>query len=292
MWNYATHPSTQPLMLAYAFGDEEPKLWVCDEGLMPTELREALENPKQPLSAFNSAFERYITKFKIGIDTAVSRYEDPQVGARYLSMPGDLDEVSHILGLPEHLAKDPRGDALIKLFCEPQVQKKTKTKPGRTYWADKTTCPSEWEQFKEYCKRDIIAERECARRMKILGALPLPPFEQRLLEFDQRVNDSGIPVDRDFVLKMHKLAVRAKQEAKDRQNAITGLENANSTTQLLPWVQERGYPFSTLNKATVDSVLKDPEVKLTEECRTVLMARKEAGSTSYTKLAAILTADL
>jgi DNA polymerase len=288
LWNYARHDSTEPLMCAYAFGDEEPKLWVCHEGPMPSELREGLENPNQPLSAFNSAFERYITKFKVGIDTTVSRYEDPQIGSRYLSMPGDLDTVSDILGLPEHLAKDKRGDTLIKLFCEPQVQKKTKTRPERIYWADWTTSPVEWEQFKEYCKRDIVAERECARRMKLLGALPLPPFEQRLWEFDQRVNDTGIPVDRQFVMSAHKLAVKAKQEAKDRQNAITGLENANSTTQLLPWVQERGYPFSTLNKNTVESVLNDPEVKLTAECREVLMARKEAGSTSYTKLSAIM----
>jgi DNA polymerase len=288
LWNYARHESTEPLMLAYAFGDEEPKLWVCHEGLMPVELREGLENPNQPLSAFNSAFERYITKFKVGIDTAVSRYEDPQIGARYLSMPGDLDTVSDILSLPEHLAKDKHGDALIKLFCEPQVQKKTKTRPERIYWADWTTSPVEWEQFKEYCKRDIVAERECARRMRLLGALPLPPFEQRLWEFDQRVNDKGIPTAVKFTQAALKLATKAKQEAKERQNAITGLENANSTTQLLPWVQERGYPFSTLNKNTVESVLNDPEVELTDDCRKVLTARKEAGSTSYTKLSAIM----
>lgn len=288
LWNYARHESTEPLMCAYAFGDEDPKLWVCHEGPIPSELRDGLENPNQPLSAFNSTFERYITKFKIGIDTAISRYEDPQVGARYLSMPGSLEEVSEILRLPEYLSKDKRGDALIKLFCEPQVQKKTKNKPELSYWADWNSHLEQWKQFKDYCKRDIIAERECARRMKLLGALPLPSFEQKLWEFDQRVNDSGIPVDRKFVLSAHKLAVRAKQEAKDRQNIITGLENANSTTQLLPWVKERGYPFTTLNKVTVDSVLKDPEIILTEECRTVLMARREAGSTSYTKLSAIM----
>lgn len=288
LWNYAHHESTEPLMCAFAFGEEDPKLWVCHETPMPEELRGGLENPNQPLSAFNSTFERYITKFKVGIETPASRYEDPQTGARYLSLPGDLDEVSSILGLPEHLAKDKRGNALIKLFCEPQVLKKKKGREERIYWADWTTHPEQWEQFKNYCKRDIVAERECARRMKLLGALPLPPFERQVWEFDQRCNDAGIPVDRDLVMAALKTATRAKQEAKDRQNIITGLENANSTTQLLPWAQERGYPFSTLNKATIDSVLKDPEVVLTDECRTVLEARKEAGSTSYTKLSAIM----
>jgi len=289
VWNYACHPSTQPLMLAYAYGDEEPKLWVCHEGPMPQELRKGLEDPLQPLSAFNSAFERYISKFKVNLDTAISRYEDPQVGARYLSMPGDLDEVSTILDLPEHLAKDKRGEELIKLFCEPQIPKKKKGKLQEpAYWADWTTHPKEWEQFKQYCKQDVVSERECARRMKLLGALPLPPFERRIWEFDQLVNDRGFPVDVNFVQKAYALATRAKKEALEQQNLITGLENANSRDQLLPWAKARGYPFNTLRKETVDSVLKDPEVKLTEECRKVLVARREASSTSYQKLSAIM----
>jgi hypothetical protein len=87
---------------------------------------------------------------------------------------------------------------------------------------------------------------------------------------------------------MLRLAMRSKQEALDRQNLATGLNNANSVDQLLPWVKARGYTFSTLNKNTVTSVLKDPEIKLTPECRAVLIARGESSSTSYTKLIAIL----
>lgn len=287
IWNYACHPSTKPLMLAYAFGDEEPKLWVCHESPMPSELKKALEDPNQPLSAFNSSFERYISKFKIGIDTAISRYEDPQASARYLSMPGSLEEVSDILELPQNLTKAD-GDKFIKLFCEPQKAKKKRGEKQTYFWADWASHPQEWEQFKDYCKRDIIAERECARRMKILGVLPLPPFERRVWEFDQKVNDRGMPVDREFVTKAYKLALRSKQEALDKQNAMTGLENANSTDQLKPWLKARGYPFNTLRKETVESVMIDPEVKLTDEAKAVLKARKEASSTSYQKLSAIL----
>jgi DNA polymerase len=133
-----------------------------------------------------------------------------------------------------------------------------------------------------------VAEEEVSRRMEILGVLPLPPFERRVWEFDQRVNDRGMPVDREFVEKAYKLALRSKQEALDKQNAMTGLENANSTDQLKPWLKARGYPFNTLRKETVESVMIDPEAKLTPEAIAVLKARKEASSTSYQKLAAIL----
>ena len=287
-WNYANDASTEILMLAHKLDGEEVQLWQPRFGPMPEHLRRALLDPNQKLSAFNSAFERYLLKYKLGIDTAITRWEDPQVGARYLSMPGSLDEVSDILGLPLSMAKDKRGAALIDLFCEQHKAKKKRGEPEVWYWNDWNSHPAEWEEFCEYCKQDIVAEEEVSRRMHILGALPLPPFERRLWEFDQKVNDRGMPVDRDFVEKAYRLAVRAKKEALDAQNAITGLENANSPTQLLPWAKDRGYPFETLRKETVDSVLKDPDITLAPECRQVLTARREASSTSYQKLSAIM----
>ena len=289
VWNYANHPSTQVLMLAYKLPYATGvQLWEPHLGPMPDNLRAALEDPEVSVSAFNSAFERYILQYKLGIVVPVSRFVDPQVSCRYLSMPGDLDEASDILGLPANLAKDKRGHVLIKLFCEPQENKKKRGEAQTYFKADWNSHPREWEEFCNYCKQDVVAEGEVTRRCDILGAFPLPPFERRVWEFDQRVNDRGIPVDREFVVKMYGLAVRSKQEALDKQNAITGLENANSQQQLLPWVKARGYPRNTLRKETVDSVLKDPEVKLTDEARAVLTSRREASSTSYQKLNAIL----
>ena len=87
---------------------------------------------------------------------------------------------------------------------------------------------------------------------------------------------------------LFRIADKNKGEKKDEQNDSTGLENANSTDQLLPWVRERGYPLKNLRKQNIELVLKDPEVKMTKECRDVLEARLEAGSISYKKLSAIL----
>jgi DNA polymerase len=289
VYNYATHPLTEVLMLAYKLpGAKTVELWQPHLGAIPDDLRAALLNPAVTVSAFNSTFERYILQHILGIILPVSKFIDPQASARYLSMPGDLDEVSTVLDLPKNLAKDKRGEALIKLFCEPQKDKKKKGEEqtySRNNWE---THPAEWEEFCNYCKQDVVAEEEVSRRMELLGALPLPPFERQVWEFDQRVNDRGMPVDRDFVVKAYALAERSKKEAKDKQNEITGLENANSRDQVLPWLKARGYPFNTLRKETVDSVLGDPEVVLADEARTVLKSRREASSTSYTKLAAIL----
>ncbi|MGC1492999.1 MAG: hypothetical protein WA798_16645, partial [Candidatus Acidiferrum sp.] len=140
----------------------------------------------------------------------------------------------------------------------------------------------------QYGKQDVMAEGELLRRMRILRALPLPPFEQKLWLFDQTVNDRGMPVDVEFVKKMYTLALRAKAEAKEGFEKMTGVKNANSPTQIKKWAATQGYPYATLKKDTVTSVLKDPDIKLSELCREALKLRAEAASTSYQKLGKIL----
>lgn len=286
--NYATHPSTIALMLAFKFPEQNVRIWFPHEGLMPEDLRAALLDAKQVLSAYNSSFERYILKYVLDIDVPASRFEDPQPSARYLSMPGALGTVGEILGLPAHLAKDKRGEELIELFSKPKYRSLGRGKGKEKYRNDHISHPAEWAEFGEYCKRDVTAEEAVAYREWILEAFPLPPFERKLWIFDQEINDRGMPVDVDFVQKAYKLAMRGKQEAMQAQNKITGLENSNSPKQLLPWLRQRGYPFNTTRKNTVEVVLNDPEVKLTPEARAVLISRKEAASTSYTKFSAIL----
>jgi len=288
LYNYATHKSTGVSMLGFKFPGEEIQQWFPHEGAMPERLKLALLNPEISLSAFNSQFERYILQYQLDIVIPAERFYDPQISCRYLSMPGSLDVVGEILGLPPEFAKDKRGDFLINFFAKPQKKSLGRGKGSTLYFNNHLTHPKEWEEYCHYNRQDIRAEEEVMRRCTILGAFPLPPFERKLWIFDQTVNDKGMPTDVVFVQKAYKLGLRAKQEALNRQNKITGLENANSRTQLLPWLQERGYPFNTLRKDTVTAVLNDSEVKLTTEALEVLKTRKEASSISYKKLKAIL----
>jgi DNA polymerase len=124
--------------------------------------------------------------------------------------------------------------------------------------------------------------------MRLLGALPLPEFEQKVWLLDQKVNDRGMPVDLVFVKKMYSLALRAKKEAKENFEAMTGVKNANSPAQIKVWAATQGYPYPSIGKDVVASALKDPNLKLTDLCRTALKMRAEAASTSYQKLGKIL----
>lgn len=289
LFNYITHPQTEALMLGYALpGNTDVDLWEPRLNQMPAVLRDALQDPEILITAFNSAFERYVLRYKFDIDLPPERFIDPQVGGRYLCLPPDLASMCDILDVPEYLAKDKEGEQLIELFSIPHYPRKKKGEPEPDpFFNDWNSHPAEWELFKQYCKRDVLAEKELLRREEILGAMPMSDFERELWCFDQRVNDRGMPVDLEFVDKAFRLAQRAKDDALEAQNKLTGLENSNSTSQLLPWAKERGYPYNTLNKAFVEAALNDPQYQMNEVCREVLRKRLPAGSTSYTKLAAV-----
>lgn len=290
IYNYAMHASTKALLLAFKFPRQDVELHEFHLGAMPNRLFKALKDPDQILTAFNSNFERYILQFNLGITVPASRFQDPQASARYLSLPADLETVGEVLNLGPAFKKDKRGEELIKLFSIPQKIKPNKKKGivASQYFNDWNSHPVEWREFGEYCKQDVIAEEEIARRLNLLGAFPLPERERNIWIFDQKVNDRGIPIDRYFILSARDGAVQSKKEALTAQNELTGLGNANSRAQLLPWAKQRGYPFSTLRKETVQKVLDDVEVNLTDLCRTVLTKRLEASSTTYTKLDTML----
>jgi len=286
-------------MLGYAIGDLSPldmelkmwRLWADDP--IPADLEQALYSDLD-IMAWHSTFERYLLQ-RLGHKLPIERFQDPQASSRYLSLTGDLDEDGVILGLPHSLAKDKRGGELIKMFSMETVIKANKKKgtPEQRFYKDWNSHPAEWEEFCSYCKQDLVAEREIARRLNIVDVFPLPPRERQVWIFDQRVNDRGIPVDIGFVKKAYALADQAKREAVKKQNELTGLENSNSNPQMQEWVKSQGYPYgpdgkATLRKEHVTAVLKYKRDKLTPLCIKVLEARKAASSTTYKKLLAIM----
>src|SRR5271157_5225118 len=95
--NYASDPTTRVLLCAYTFGDRAPKLWQPHLGPIPSELEDALLDPLCQVWAWNSSFERVISKKILGIERPIDEWKDPMIIARSLSLPGSLDEAGEIL---------------------------------------------------------------------------------------------------------------------------------------------------------------------------------------------------
>lgn len=315
--NYASHPSTEILMGAYKLNGSDTRQWVPAEGEpIPRELEEALGDPEVIKVGFNSAFERWITWQKLGLGVGdYSSWRCSMALAYMFSFMGGLDEIADQMSLKYR--KDPRGKMLVRTFSGPN--KPTKNQPF--VWRDQHSDPELWEDFKRYNIRDEDTEWELWTKLIKFG---VPDWQWELFTLDQIINDRGLPINRTFVENALEIAERRKSELISEQNRITGLANANSGKQLLPWLIDRGYPYENLQKANVAKTLatEEEQVKkylscpapdpseafyfqgvtldalgqvvgdgiLTQECRTVLRMRQSSSKTSTTKYEACMSA--
>lgn len=290
---YSAHPSTRVLMGAYQFDDEAVQHWdTADTDRIPSELAEALEDPHVIKKAFNAQFERVIARRVLRLKVPYKGWRCTMALAYAHSFVGGLGDIGLQMGLPEHLLKMKEGDRLIKRFSMPQ--KVTKNQPHR--WRSWETDPDDWALFGTYNCQDVVTE----------GAIDdtLTPFagldsEWDLYELDQLINDRGLPVDLDFVEHAIWMAARRKAELLDEMAALTGLRNPNSPVQLLPWLQDRGYPFGDLGKDTVKKVLRENAAVaddgmdgqfLDQEAVECLRLRQNASRTSTAKYTALKAA--
>lgn len=292
LYNYVTHPQTEPLILAWRMNDQTTNLWQIAQGEpMPIVLAEAIQDPDVSFAAWNSSFERHFFKYHLNSDIPYDRWIDPQVGARYLSLPDDLETCGSAIGLPAEFLKDSDGDRLIKLFSEIVPERCPRVKKGQepivipAHFNDWNSHPDDWEKFGRYCIQDVVAESEIMRRMAGFRVMPLPARLYREWLVDQKINDRGMPTDRSFVQKSSAIGMKAKDDAIAKQKEMTGLENPNSRDQMLAWCKERGYTDGTIRKEYVARALENPD--LSQEVKDVLGYRKVSASTSYRKLETI-----
>jgi DNA polymerase len=92
-YNYARHPTTQVLCMAYAFGDEEVRLWTP---LHP--FPERVANHEGQIRAHNAAFERLIFQHVLGLDFKLEQYYCTATQARANCAPGGLEDAGRPQG--------------------------------------------------------------------------------------------------------------------------------------------------------------------------------------------------
>jgi DNA polymerase bacteriophage-type len=290
--NYAKHPSTGISCLGWALDDENVEIWLPHKEPMPAKLRDALATPSIVKIAWHASFEYNITNYIAGpryitpeFYIPMDQFRDPIVLAHNLSLPGKLEKVAAILKMAEQ--KDSRGEELKKMFCQPVSHGGEMTLFGVAppLFRDHNSHPREFAEYIEYCKQDVRAARALWRRLSKIG---FPEHEWRGWLLDQKMNEYGIPVRRDLAEKGLRLAQRYIKDQRDICKKLTGLENPNSDTQMKAWAKERGYTLNSLLASTVDTEVKNPDSKMTPECKAALLARGKARKSSWTKIQKLL----
>ncbi len=278
---YGSHryaEAAEVLIWTCALGDSQVYIWDLTLGNpMPVYLKRILEDPDILLvwhNGFN--FDSVVLEHALDIRIPPERMWDTMLQALAHSLPGSLDKLCEILGLPQDQRKLKNGKALIHLFCVPRKQ-------GR---ATRLTHPKEWVEFCEYAMMDIVAMREVFRRMPRWN---LRGGELRTLYLDYEINRRGVCVDTELCEAAIRLTNAEKGRLADRARELTNQRVASTTQRdaLLQFIlSEYDLAISDLTKATVSRLLEQPD--LPPVLLELLNNRQSATKTSTAKYAKFL----
>ena len=276
VYAYSDSPSFEILLFAYAFNDEPTQIvdLACGE-VLPERVRRALDDPTVIKTAFNAAFERTCISRYLGKQLSPESWQCTAVQSAMLALPLSLDGVGEVLKIQRKKLKE--GADLVRYFSLPC--KPTKSNGGRTRNRP-ADAPEKWERFKEYCIRDVDAEREIREK---LHNFPIPDSEMMLYRMDQEINDRGILVDRELVAGAVECDNRYKDLVTARAYELTGLKNPNSPAQIKGWLTDRGVSVDSLDKKAVKGMISDAQGEVLE----VLQLRLLMAKTSVKKYEAI-----
>ncbi len=281
VYTYAASPDFEILLFGYAWDDGPVEVIDLASGQkLPQELQNALYDPLILKTAFNASFERVCISAFMGSVTPAEQWSCTAVMARELGLPGSLEAVGQVIGLPEDKQKSKTGKALIRYFSIPC--KATKVNGGRTRNLPKHD-PDRWKLYIEYNRQDVVTERAIRERLK---RFPVLPSEQDLWVIDQHINDRGVGVD--TVLAEHAVEIDqvVKERLLEKAKDLTGLENPKSASQLKDWIKSvSGYEAESLNKKMISEVREKAD---SESVNAMLDIRQSLAKTSTEKYNAML----
>ena len=272
VYRYCDAPDFEILLLSYAF-DDAPVVTVdmaCGETL-PDAFLHALEDANVLKIAHNAAFERVCFSKHLGYWLDPAQWRCTMVMAWYQTLPGKLADVAVALNVTEK--KMEEGKDLIRYFSMPC--KATKTNGGRTRNLPRHA-PEKWATYKAYNAQDVETERAV---YKALLHHALPEHEWALYALDQRINDRGVRVDRLLVKNAMAVDLAFSQQAFQRAQELTGLENPGSVSQLKAWLADMDMPMESLSKRIVQEKAAGAEGIVKE----LLELRLELSKTSVKK---------
>ncbi len=252
VYRYAADQSFTILLFAYSVDAGPGQIVDLAQGeSLPAEVEAALSDLTVEKWAFNAQFGRVCLSAYLGERLDPRGWYCSLVWSTYAGIPLNLAGVAQALHLEAE--KMTEGKDLIRKFSQPC--KATKSNGGRTRNLPEHAM-EDWETFKAYCVRDVEVERAIASR---LSPLPMPAFEWENYWRDQRFNDLGVGIDVELASKAVEADLEIKEALYTQMKHWTGVENPQSVTQLLGWLQEHGAQLPSLAKADVASALEEAD---------------------------------
>ena len=270
------------LLFAWSVNGGPVKLWDPTLGEhMPPEV-EAILRSDCLLLAHNAAFECWMLNTLLpNYPIDPNRWRCTMVRAFAHSLPGPLENLCDVLGVPQDKAKMKDAKALIHLFCKPLGKNRKLDR------ATHLTHPEEWQRFREYCIRDVEATVECARRMPRWNNTP---EELALYQLDQRINRRGVAIDVDLIDAALDTIQAEQRRLSAQAQELTGIDDLSTTqvARVLAYLRdEHQIELPNLKAATVASLLRDGLEDLPDTVVMLLRNRAMTSKSSTAKYNAI-----
>lgn len=305
---YAAHKDTEILCLGFAVGDKEPLIWhpVDPSDCLVTEayLRRWVDDADAMFIAHNVAFEkstwRQIMMPRYGFpDIPNERWHDTMAACAERQLPLGLEAVAKVLGLPP---KDKVGSMLTVSLSKPDKRKvitqvidgQRRRLPNPTF-GQFDRSPETMARVYEYCKQDVLVERELHRKLGYLQ-----DCERDVWLMDQEINERGVLIDVEFVEAAWKLVQAVVEPLTAEFHQITGVL-PTQVAAFKQWLAANGVEVESLSKAAVADLLEDDDDLvgdagdsraddmgwLPPQCQRALTIRAQVGSAAVKKLPAL-----
>lgn len=281
-----THIYAEPveiMIITWAVDDGPVGTWDRTTGEpMPDELDFAIDEADEYWWQNGNMFDHTVLRHgmpELHARMTLEKWRDTMVQAYAHSLPGALDLLCQIFGIPHDQAKIKDGNALIQLFCKPRRD------GGRN---TRLTHPAEWARFLVYAGRDITAMRAIHHKMPKWN-YPNNKKELAFSHLDMRINQRGMQMDAELA----RAAVRAIDRAQKGHAARTAeltdgeVQKATQRDKLLKYLlAEYDIDLPDMKKSTLERRINDPD--LPDPLRELLAIRLEATMTSSSKYKTLL----
>lgn len=318
-WRYASDPTTDVMMLAFAVGKEHPSIWwgpnvaqpaiygepykagpnkgqprllvpsidvpvpelegITGLPICPPALLAAIEDGETLFEAHNAEFERAMWR-----KHCHEKWGWPDIPLRRWRCSA-AKAASY--ALPRDLERLAR---VLKVKNQKDMEGsqalKALYKPRKPTKDNPREWPGDTATFwrcAEYNIGDVLAERDCSDELP-----DLIPFEWEIWFVDQEMNEQGVLIDTDLARAAMRLADLAKEEMNNELRALVG--DPTITGGARPRLREHlglvYKDFYDMQGETLDKALEDPEIS--SHARRVIELVRDINRTTTAKFAAAL----
>lgn len=283
VWGYVGDKSTRLLSAVFKVRGRRPITWVPKppRGLTFPGLVTGVAVPDEVRRLAES--HTWVAHNAEGFDALVwatlfpairPRWQDTQILARCLGLPGSLDKLSRWFG---GTGKTEEGSRAMRILT---------SKAGVI-----GTLPL-WKTLLEYNVKDVEMLETIYDHVS-----PALVHHAKTLAAHSAVNDRGIKVDRRLAQELADLWEKSKNDARDEIAELTGgklnVNNIRSGPIVHAWLRSQGLHLETLRRDEVNLLLDDPDTlegcEDAELVRAVLAFRSHVTRTAESKLERLLS---